>query len=117
MPQEFNVPRAMVWRAWHDLKQVSLWWWPQRLTTTIDEMDERTGGVWRLVMHSPDGTDYPNTSVSTEAVPYERLGNKLSGGKRGVPARVEMVATFAKAQLTLRMVLVSAEERDLSVRE
>ena len=32
MPQEFNAPRALVWKTWTDLKQVSLWWWPKKLS-------------------------------------------------------------------------------------
>jgi uncharacterized protein YndB with AHSA1/START domain len=94
-----------------DPKQVSLLWWPKRLTTMIDGMDVRTGRVWRLVMHGPDGMDYANQSASTEAVSYERLGYELTSSKRGVPAtQVEMMATFVKEgkmQLSMRMVFVS----------
>jgi uncharacterized protein YndB with AHSA1/START domain len=69
----FDAPRRMVWEAWTDPKQLVLWWGPRGFTTTIDEMDVRVGGVWKLVMHGPDGTDYPNKSIFTEVVPNERL--------------------------------------------
>jgi uncharacterized protein YndB with AHSA1/START domain len=118
----FDAPRKMVWEAWTDPKQVVLWFGPRGFTTTIEEMDLRPGGVWRQVMHGPDGTDYPNKSVFTEVVPYERLGYKLSGGKPGGPAvRFEMKVTFAdeesKTRLTMRLVFESAEARDQNVRE
>jgi uncharacterized protein YndB with AHSA1/START domain len=118
----FDAPRKMVWEAWTDPEQVSLWWGPRGFTTTIVAMDVKAGGEWRLVMHGPDGTDYPNKSVFTDVVPYERLGFKVSGGKRGGPAaQFEMTATFAdegaKTRLTMRMVFVSAEARDQNVRE
>jgi uncharacterized protein YndB with AHSA1/START domain len=118
----FDAPRKMMWEAWTDPKQVSLWWGPKGFTTTIEEMDVRAGGVWKLVMHGPDGTDYPNKSMFTEVVLHKRLRFRLSGGKRGGPAvQFEMTATFleegGKTRLTMRMVFVSAEERDRNVRE
>ena len=113
MPQEFDAQPAIAWKVLIDPKQVSLRWWPKRLTTMIDGMDVRTGRVWRLVMDGPAGTDYLNKSASTETVSDERLGYELTSGKRGVPAaQVEMMATFGKegkAQLTMRMVFVSSQ--------
>jgi uncharacterized protein YndB with AHSA1/START domain len=113
VPQEFDALRPKIWKAGTDPKQVSLRWWPKRLRTMIDEMDVRTGRVWRLVLHCPGNADYPNKSVSTEVASYERLGCELTGSKRGVPAtQVEMMATFVKegkAQLTMRMIFVSSQ--------
>ena len=118
----FDAPRRMVWDAWTDPKQLVLWWGPKGFTTTIEQMDVRAGGVWKLVMHGPDGTDYPNKSVFTEVVGLERLRYKLSGGKRGGPAaQFEMTATFEddgdKTRITMRMAFASAEARDENVRE
>jgi uncharacterized protein YndB with AHSA1/START domain len=117
----FDAPRKMVWEAWTDPKQVVLWWGPKGFTTTIDEMDVRVGGLWRQVMHGPDGTDYPNASIFTEVVPYERLGHKLTGGKKGAPTvQIEKVATFEEkaggTRITMRLVFASAEARDENVR-
>jgi uncharacterized protein YndB with AHSA1/START domain len=118
----FDAPRRMVWEAWTDPKQVALWWGPKGFTTTIDEMDVRPGGVWKLVMHGPDGTDYPNKSIFTDVVPNERLRFRLSGGKQGGPAaQFEMTATFEddgdKTRLTMRLVFASTEARYENVRE
>jgi uncharacterized protein YndB with AHSA1/START domain len=120
IPREFNTPRRLIWEAWTNPKQVSLWWWPQVLTTTIEEMDLRTGGMWRLVIHGPNGTDNPNKNVFTELVPFDRLGYTLSGGKRCGPTQFEITTTFAKeggTRLTMRMVFGSGESRDQNVRE
>ena len=46
---------------------------PNGFTTTIHEMDVQVGGVWRFIMHGPDGTDYPNKIVYREIVKPERL--------------------------------------------
>ena len=118
----FDAPRKMVWEAWTDPKQVALWWGPRGFTTTVQEMDVRPGGVWKLVMHGPDGADYPNKSIFTDVVPYERLRFRLTGGKRGGPAaQFEMTTTFEddgdKTRITMRMVFASAEARDENVRE
>jgi uncharacterized protein YndB with AHSA1/START domain len=117
----FDAPRKMVWEAWTDPKQVVLWWGPKGFTTTIEVMDVRVGGLWRQVMHGPDGTDYPNESIFTEVVPYERLGHKLTGGKKGAPTvQIEKVATFEEeaggTRITMRLVFASAEARDENVR-
>ena len=118
----FDAPRGMVWEAWTDPKQVVLWWGPTGFTTTIEVMDVRVGGLWRQVMHGPDGTDYPNDSVFTEVVPYERLVHRLTGGKKGEPVmQIEKITTFEEeaggTRVTMRMVFVSAEVRDRNIRE
>jgi uncharacterized protein YndB with AHSA1/START domain len=118
----FDAPRTMVWEAWTDPKQLVLWWGPKGFTTTIEEMDVRVGGVWGLVMHGPDGTDYPNKSIFTEVVPYERLAHRLTGGRKGGPVvQIEKITTFEDEAggtlVTIRMVFVSAEARDQNVRD
>jgi uncharacterized protein YndB with AHSA1/START domain len=118
----FEAPRKMVWEAWTDPKQVGLWWGPKGFTTTIEVMDVRAGGVWRFLMHGPDGTDYPNESIFTDVVPYERLGYKLTGGKKGGPVVcMDKIATFEEedggTRVTMRLVFASAEARDQNVRE
>jgi len=56
----FDAPREVVFDAWTDPRQIAAWWGPDGFTNTIQEMDVRPGGVWRFVMHGPDGVDYPN---------------------------------------------------------
>src|SRR5438046_10762541 len=64
----FDAPRRMVWEAWTDPKQLVLWWGPKGFTTTIEEMDVRAGGAWKLVMHGPEGAKYPSRSLVPECV-------------------------------------------------
>ena len=73
----FDAPRELVFEAWTDRDQVVEWWGPHGFTTTIHEMDVRPGGVWRFVMHGPDGTDYNNHVVFEEVVEPERLAEYL----------------------------------------
>src|SRR4029079_5782761 len=69
----FDAPRELVWRMWTDPDHVIHWWGPNGFTNTIHEMDVRPGGVWRFVMHGPDGVDYQNKIIFREVVRPERL--------------------------------------------
>jgi uncharacterized protein YndB with AHSA1/START domain len=66
--RELNAPRARVWRAWTEPGQMARWWGPNGISTPVCEMDLRPGGVYRVVMQTPDGTDYPITGVFREIV-------------------------------------------------
>jgi len=119
----FDAPRELVWQAWTDPKHVVNWWGPTGFTTTIEKMDVRPGGVWKHVMHGPDGTDYPNSSVFKEVVKPERIVFSHGGGKEGGPG-VHFTATWTfeglaanKTRLTIRMVFDSAADRDVVVKE
>src|SRR5580704_7290369 len=81
----FDAPRQLVWKAWTDPTQIVKWWGPNGFTTTIEEMDVRPGGSWKLIMHSPDGKDFPNRSVFLEVVEPERIVYSHGGGRRGDP--------------------------------
>jgi uncharacterized protein YndB with AHSA1/START domain len=80
-------------------------------------MDLRPGGEWILVMHGPDGTDYPNVSVFTEVAAPERVVFTLRGGKKGEP-EITFVSTWtfealgARTRVTIRMVFPTAGARD-----
>lgn len=43
-----------------DVAELVVWWGPDGFTSTSQAFDFRPGGTWTMVMHGPDGTDYPN---------------------------------------------------------
>lgn len=53
----FDAPREQVWRAFTDPELIPRWWGPRGTTTTVAEMDVRTGGAWRYVSSAPDRED------------------------------------------------------------
>ena len=69
----FDAPRALVWQAWTDAKMLGEWFGPRGFTSSVPELDLRVGGVLRIVMHGPDGNDYPMKGVFREVVAPERL--------------------------------------------
>jgi uncharacterized protein YndB with AHSA1/START domain len=69
----FDAPRALVWQAWTDPKMMAQWFGPRGFTSSVPELDVRVGGKLRIVMHGPDGNDYPMKGVFSEIVKPERL--------------------------------------------
>ena len=55
-----DAPAETVFDAFSDPEKLARWWGPKGFSSTFDEFDLRAGGYWRLTMHGPDGTDYPN---------------------------------------------------------
>ncbi len=110
-----DASREHVFEMFTDRQHVARWWGPKGFTSTIDEMDVRPGGVWRFVMHGPDGTDYKNKIVYDEIARPERLVYTHTGG-----AQFQATATFTsyaeKTVLAMRMLFESSRERDRVVK-
>jgi uncharacterized protein YndB with AHSA1/START domain len=110
-----------VFEVWTNPNHTAQWWGPNGFTNTIHEMDVRPGGVWRFIMHGPDGVDYPNKIVYKEVVKPERLVYSHGGDTENDPGQFQVTVTFDnqgnKSELTMRSLFVSKEERDKVVRE
>jgi uncharacterized protein YndB with AHSA1/START domain len=107
----FDAPRELVFQMWTDPKHISNWWGPRDFTTTTYEMDVRPGGVWRHVMHGPDGTDYQNEIVFLEVVKPERLVyNHVS--EPPFQTTVTFAGQGGKTKVTARMLFESATLRN-----
>jgi uncharacterized protein YndB with AHSA1/START domain len=78
--REFDAPRDLVFAAWTDPEHLAQWWGPNGFTTTTMSFDLRPGGIWRFVMHGPDGRDYQNRITFEEVVPPE--AHRLSSRRR-----------------------------------
>ncbi|MXV16017.1 SRPBCC domain-containing protein [Hufsiella ginkgonis] len=68
-----NAPINLVWEVWTKPEHIGQWWGPNGFTNTITIMDVVPGGHWHLVMHGPDGTDYPNKSRFIEVIEFKRI--------------------------------------------
>lgn len=111
-----NAPRELVFAAWTDPKQVVQWWGPLGFTTTSHEMSVTPGGVWRFVMHGPDGHDYKNKIIFIEVVKPERLVYRHAGEGDTEDVRFHVTVTFeakgSKTLLTMHSLFETAQERD-----
>jgi uncharacterized protein YndB with AHSA1/START domain len=109
-----DAPRELVWKAWTDPRHVAQWWGPNGFTNTIAEMDVRPGGIWRFIMHGPDGTNYPNRIAFIEVTPPERL--VYVHGDEAEPDQFHVTVTFekegSKTKLTMRSLFKTKADRD-----
>ena len=119
--RELDAPRALVFEAWTDPKHLSQWWGPNGFTTTTSTFDMRAGGMWRFVMHGPDGRDYENRVTFDEIVKPERIAYHHGGGDDVEPVQFRTIVTFddlgGKTRVTLRGTFPSSEERARVIRE
>ena len=105
----FDAPRALVWQAWTDPKMMAQWFGPRGFTSSVPQLEPRVGGVLRIVMHGPDGNDYPMKGVFTEVraperlvftnIPVDKDGNHLMEG--------ETVVTFTERDGKTELVVKS----------
>lgn len=107
----FDSPRELVFRAWTDPDHLAQWWGPKGFTNTFHEFDMKPGGIWRFVMHGPNGADFQNKSVFVEVLKPERIVFQHVSGPH-----YQATATFeeqsGKTTLTYQMLFETAAECD-----
>lgn len=117
-----DAPRELVFLAFTDPKHLVQWWGPNGFTTTTHSFDFRPGGVWRFVMHGPDGRDYQNRITYEEIVPPERIVYRHDGGEDVEPVQFSQTLTFqdlggGRTRLTWHGRFPTAEERARVIKE
>jgi len=118
--RDFDAPPGVVFEAWTNPEHLVKWWGPFGFSTTIEQMEVRPGGEWRLVMRGPDGRDYHNRIVFLE-VDRPRLlvyKHEPEAGSELVHQQVTVrfEALGMRTRLTMRMVFPSEVERDYVVK-
>ena len=121
LTREFDAPRDLVFEAWTDPRHLSQWWGPDGFTTTTSAFDMRPGGVWRFVMHGPDGRDYENRITFDEIMKPERIRYHHGGGEDVEPVQFQTTVTFDdlgrnRTRVTLHAVFPSPADRDRVVK-
>jgi len=116
-----DAPRAVVFSVFTDPKHLAQWWGPDGFTTTTSAFEFRPGGVWRFVMHGPDGRDYQNRITFDEVVPNERIAYRHGGGEDVEPVQFRTVVTFeddaGRTKLTWSGTFPNAEARSRVIRD
>jgi uncharacterized protein YndB with AHSA1/START domain len=109
---EASVDR--VWDAWHDPAKMAKWWGPADFTSTVRELDVRAGGRFDVVMHGPDGTDYPNLYVFDRVEPLRQLVYTNTGSEQFGLAPFQSVVDLEGVGNRTRVVLTArfASEED-----
>src|SRR5688572_29415721 len=68
-----DVPRKRVWEAWTKPEQLKKWFTPEPWKTVDCEIDLRPGGIFRTVMRSPEGQEFPSEGCFLEIVEGSKL--------------------------------------------
>ena len=68
-----DVPREKIWAAWTTPKLLMPWFCPLPWKTIECEIDLRPSGIFRTVMQSPEGQQFPNSGCYLEVIPNEKL--------------------------------------------
>jgi uncharacterized protein YndB with AHSA1/START domain len=89
-----DVPRELVWKVWTTPEHLKKWFTPKPWMTIDCEIDLRPGGIFRTVMRSPEGQEFPNLGCYLEAIENEKLvwTNALLPGYR--PATLQSEHDF-----------------------
>jgi uncharacterized protein YndB with AHSA1/START domain len=119
--REYDAPRDLVFSAFTDPNHLAQWWGPNGFKTTTLSFDMRPGGVWRFVMHGPDGRDYQNRITYEEVTPPERIVYRHGGGDDVEPVQFRQIITFedlgGRTRIVWRGDFPTAGERDRVVKE
>jgi uncharacterized protein YndB with AHSA1/START domain len=117
----FDAPRALVFSVWTDPKHLAQWWGPHGFTTTTHSFEFRPGGVWRFVMHGPDGRDYQNRITFEEIVAPERIVYRHGGGGDVEPVQFRTTVLLeelgSRTRITWRGEFPSAAERNRVIKD
>jgi uncharacterized protein YndB with AHSA1/START domain len=111
----FDAPRDRVFATFTDPELISEWWGPHGTTTSVDQMDVRTGGSWRFVIRNSDGSETGFRGTYREVTPPERIVQTFEW--EGMPGHVSVeTATFEdlgdRTKVTSVSIFHTSEERD-----
>jgi uncharacterized protein YndB with AHSA1/START domain len=113
----FDAPRALVWQAWTEAEHFSKWYCPYGFTIPECELDPRPGGVLRIIMRGPAGSEHPMHAVFDEVAAPDRLvfTSTLDGADGAPMFVVQDTVTFDeqagnRTLLTLRRHIVMATD-------
>jgi uncharacterized protein YndB with AHSA1/START domain len=106
----FSISREIVFKAWIDPHHLAHWWGPKDFTCTFEVFEPKPDGLWKFVMHGPNGIDYHNKSVFREIVAPQRIVFQHLKPMH----KFQVTATFddlgEKTRLTFRMLFDSVDE-------
>ena len=119
--REIDAPLERVWDAWNDPEKIARWWGPTGFRSTVNELDVRAGGRFDVVMHGPDGTDYPNLYIFDDVQELKRLVYTNTGSKQFGLAPFQSVFDMEdvgdRTRVTLKARFSSEEDRERHVEQ
>jgi uncharacterized protein YndB with AHSA1/START domain len=71
--RSFDAPRELVYEVFTNPELIPQWWGPRELTTQVERMEVRKGGIWRYIQHDAAGEEYAFSGVYHLVAPSEKL--------------------------------------------
>jgi uncharacterized protein YndB with AHSA1/START domain len=106
-----DAKRELVFKAFANPKHLVRWSVPKGFTNTFHEFDFRPSGIWKFIMHGPDGIDFHDKSVSVEILePEHIIFNHLSGSR--FKMTISIVDEGGETMVSWRMTIESIAECD-----
>jgi uncharacterized protein YndB with AHSA1/START domain len=119
--QELRLERLIaaspdsLFALWTEPELLIGWWGPDGCDTTVEALDARPGGRWRVRMRPPDGAPRTLSGVYRVVEPPRRLVFTWAFEEAGVRGHeTEVIVTFDTAPGGTRLVL---EQRRFETRE
>ena len=101
-------PPELLFALWTEPAQLVRWWAPEGYEASVDDLDTRPGGRWRVTMRRPDGGVVVTSGVYRIVEPPRRLAFTWAwedeSGARG--HETEVVVSFEAAPGGTRVVLL-----------
>jgi uncharacterized protein YndB with AHSA1/START domain len=97
-----DVSPELVWAAWTEPAHLLHWFTPVPWKTVDCEIDLRPGGIFRTVMLSPEGQEFPNVGCYLEVIKNEKLvwTNAVGPGFRPAMLTASAAATCGEFMFT-----------------
>jgi uncharacterized protein YndB with AHSA1/START domain len=110
-----DAPRELVFKAQTDPELFPQFWGPERYTTTVEKMDVRKGGIWRVIQRDAEGKEDAFNGVYHDVKAPEMIMDTWEW--EGMPGHVLFeTITFeeieGKTKLTNVSVFQSVDDRD-----
>ncbi|HRI02462.1 MAG TPA: SRPBCC family protein [Pyrinomonadaceae bacterium] len=96
-----DIKPELVWAAWTQPEHLVHWFTPAPWKTIACEIDLRPGGIFRTVMQSPEGQEFPGTGCYLDVVENERFVWTSALGPGFRPNAPEPDAMFFTAMISI----------------
>lgn len=111
----FEATPERLFKIMTDPLLIPRWWGPRYLTTTVDRMELKKGGLWRYVQHDAQGSEYAFNGVYHRIAPPEQLVYTFEF--EGMPGHILLETLTLSSQdgktlMTDSSVFQSVQDRD-----
>jgi len=113
--RDMDVSIDQVWNAWNNRDKIAKWWGPSGFSSTVKQLDVRDGGCFEVIMHGPDGINYPNKYVFEHVEKFKQLVYMNTGSKEFGLAPFQTIFSIErinnKTHVTLKARFLTEEDK------